>query len=129
MILQIIYSIILGMFIGMEREQCGKVVGYRTVSLITLGSTLFTLMSPEIFGGDNSRVIAQIVSGMGFLGAGVIFKNGDNITGLTTAATLWAAAAIGCLVGVGMNDAALIGTAFILFINHFHLFKQNLHEH
>lgn len=124
MILKIIFSVILGMFIGMEREQSGKAVGYRTVSLITLGSTLFTLMSPEIFGGDNSRVIAQIVSGMGFLGAGVIFKNGDTITGLTTAATLWVAASIGCLVGIGMYDIALIGTVFILLINHFHLFKN-----
>jgi putative Mg2+ transporter-C (MgtC) family protein len=127
MIFQILFSIILGMFIGMEREQCGKAVGYRTVSLITLGSTLFTLMSPQIFGGDNSRIIAQIVSGMGFLGAGVIFKNGDNISGLTTAATLWVAAAIGCLVGIGCNKEALIGTLLILVINHFHFFKNNEH--
>jgi len=124
MILKIIFSIILGMFIGMEREQSGKVVGYRTVSLITLGSTLFTLMSPEIFGGDNSRIIAQIVSGMGFLGAGVIFKNGDTITGLTTAATLWVSAAIGCLVGMEMYSTAFIGTIFILVINYFHLFSK-----
>ena len=124
MILKIIFSIILGMFIGMEREQSGKVVGYRTVSLITLGSTLFTLMSPEIFGGDNSRIIAQIVSGMGFLGAGVIFKNGDTITGLTTAATLWVSAAIGCLVGMEMYSTAFIGTILILVINHFHLFSK-----
>lgn len=123
MILQILYSIILGVLIGLERENSGKVVGYRTISLITLGSTLFTLMSPTIFYGDNSRIIAQIVSGMGFLGAGVIFKNGDNITGLTTAATIWIAAAIGCLVGVEMYKEALTGTIFILFINHFHLFK------
>ena len=124
MILKIIFSIILGVFIGMERELSGKVVGYRTVSLITLGSTLFTLMSPEIFGGDNSRIIAQIVSGMGFLGAGVIFKNGDTITGLTTAATLWVSAAIGCLVGMEMYSIAFIGTILILVINHFHLFSK-----
>lgn len=124
MILKIIFSIILGMFIGMEREQSGKVVGYRTVSLITLGSTLFTLMSPEIFGGDNSRIIAQIVSGMGFLGAGVIFKNGDTITGLTTAATLWVSAAIGCLVGMELYSIAFICTILILIINHFHLFSK-----
>lgn len=123
MILKLIYSIILGMFIGMEREQSGKVVGYRTISLITLGSTLFTIMSPTIFTGDNSRIIAQIVSGIGFLGAGIIFKNDDGIHGLTTAATIWAAAAIGCLVGVGFFKEALIGSIFILFINYFHLFK------
>lgn len=112
------------MFIGMEREQSGKAVGYRTVSLITLGSTLFALMSPEIFGGDNARIIAQIVSGMGFLGAGVIFKNGDTISGLTTAATLWVAAAIGCLVAMGLYKIAIVGTVLILVINHFHLFNK-----
>ena len=78
MILKIIISVILGSLIGLERERHGKVVGVRTLSLICLGATLFTLMSP--FGyGDESRVVAQIVSGVGFLGAGIIFKNGDNI--------------------------------------------------
>lgn len=119
MILQILFSIILGILIGLEREKHGKSVGIRTVSLITLGSTLFCLMSPTIFSGDNSRIIAQIVSGIGFLGTGIIFKNGDTVHGLTTAATIWAAAAIGCLVGTFMYKEAAIGTLFIILINIF----------
>jgi putative Mg2+ transporter-C (MgtC) family protein len=74
-------------------------------------------MSPNIFNGDNSRIIAQIVSGIGFIGAGIIFKNGDEVHGLTTAATIWASAAIGCLVGSNMFIEAGIGTVAVLFIN------------
>lgn len=117
MILKVIISVALGFILGLEREQHGNAVGVRTVSLITLGSTLFCLMSPVIAGGDNARIIAQIVSGVGFLGAGIIFKNGDSIRGLTTAATMWAAAAIGCLVGTSMYFEALVGTTAILIIN------------
>lgn len=119
-------SILFGYMIGIERENSGKAVGSRTISLICLGSTLFCLMSPQIFGGDNSRVIAQIVSGIGFIGAGIIFKHEDKVHGLTTAATIWASAAIGCLVGSGLYKAAFIGTLAILFINvTFKYFKKN----
>ena len=83
-------SIFLGYLIGYERERQGKVVGTRTVSLIALGSALFVIMSPSIFNGDNSRIVAQVVSGIGFLGAGIIFKDGNTVRGLTTAATIWA---------------------------------------
>lgn len=67
--------------------------------------------------GDNSRIVAQVVSGIGFLGAGIIFKNGDSVHGLTTAATIWAAAAVGSLVGLGMFLEAFLGTIIILIIN------------
>ena len=110
-------ALVLGYLIGLERELHGKVVGTRTISLITLGSTLFVLMSPSIFNGDNSRIIAQVVSGIGFLGAGIIFKHGDTVRGLTTAATVWCAAAIGCLCGYGMYVEAIVGTAAIMIIN------------
>lgn len=116
-ILQIIFSILLGSLIGLEREYAGKDVGVRTLALITLGATLYCLMSPTIFNGDNSRIIAQIVSGIGFLGAGIIFKNDKNVHGLTTAATIWAAAAIGCLVGIQMYLEAFVGTCGIILIN------------
>lgn len=116
-IIKIILSTILGLIIGYERETSGKSVGIRTVSLICLGSTLFCLMSPTIFNGDNSRIIAQIVSGIGFFGAGIIFKNGDEVHGLTTAATIWTIAAVGALVGIGMFPEAIIGSIFILIIN------------
>lgn len=110
-------ALVLGYLIGLERELHGKVVGTRTISLITLGSTLFVLMSPSIFNGDNSRIIAQVVSGIGFLGAGIIFKHGDTVRGLTTAATVWCAAAIGCLCGYGMYIEAIVGTVAIMIIN------------
>ena len=115
---------ILGYLIGVERELHGKVVGTRTISLIAIGTALYVLMSPSIFGGDNSRIIAQVVSGIGFLGAGIIFKDGDTVKGLTTAATVWCAAAVGGLCGFGMFAEALLGTLAIVAINIF--FKHRL---
>ena len=114
---KIILATLLGYLIGLERELHGKVVGTRTISLIAIGSTLYVMMSPSIIGGDNSRIIAQVVSGIGFLGAGIIFKNGDTVKGLTTAATVWCAAAIGCLCGYGYLAEAILGTVAIMFIN------------
>ena len=116
MIWKILLSVVLGFLIGLERETTGKVIGIRTVSLITLGCTLFTLMSP-LGAEDNSRVVAQIVSGLGFLGAGVIFKNGATVQGLTTAATIFCAGSIGALVGLSMFKEAILGTIAIIFIN------------
>lgn len=114
---KIILATALGYLIGLERELHGKMVGTRTVSLIAIGGALYVLMSPSIFGGDNSRIIAQVVSGIGFLGAGIIFKDGDTVKGLTTAATVWCSAAIGCLCGYGMFAEAIIGTIAIMIVN------------
>jgi putative Mg2+ transporter-C (MgtC) family protein len=116
-IIKIVLATALGYLIGMERELHGKVVGTRTISLIAIGSALYVLMSPSVIGGDNSRVIAQVVSGIGFLGAGIIFKDGDTVKGLTTAATVWCAAAIGCLCGFGMLAEAVLGTVAIMTVN------------
>ncbi|MBQ7530129.1 MAG: MgtC/SapB family protein [Paludibacteraceae bacterium] len=112
-------AFILGYLIGIERELHGKVVGTRTVTLIAIGTAMYVLMSPTIFGGDNSRIIAQVVSGIGFLGAGIIFKDGDTVKGLTTAATVWCAAAVGGLCGFGMFAEAILGTVAIIIINIF----------
>ena len=125
-LLKIVLSVGLGLVIGLERETSGKSVGIRTLSLICLGSTLFCLMSPTILGGDNSRVVAQIVSGIGFLGAGIIFKNGDEVHGLTTAATIWATAAIGALVGMGLYTESIVGSIAILVINMLFKYFKNL---
>ena len=126
---KVILAMALGYLIGMERELHGKVVGTRTISLIAIGSTLFVLMSPAMLHGDNSRIIAQVVSGIGFLGAGIIFKHGDTVKGLTTAATVWCAAAIGCLCGYGMYAEAVIGTIAVMIVNllfkHIHPEKKN----
>ena len=113
-ITKIVLATALGYLIGMERELHGKAVGTRTISLIAIGSALYVLMSPAITGGDNSRIIAQVVSGIGFLGAGIIFKDGDTVKGLTTAATVWCAAAIGGLCGFGMFAEAVMGTIAII---------------
>ncbi len=121
---KIALAMALGYLIGLEREWHGKVVGTRTISLIAIGSALYVLMSPAIIGGDNSRIIAQVVSGIGFLGAGIIFKHGDTIRGLTTAATVWCAAAIGCLCGYGMFAEAVVGTIAVMTVNL--LFKHQL---
>ena len=126
LITKIVLATGLGYLIGMERELHGKVVGTRTISLIAIGSALYVLMSPSIIGGDNSRIIAQVVSGIGFLGAGIIFKDGDSVKGLTTAATVWCAAAVGCLCGAGMFAEAVLGTVAILIVNLF--FKHMKHE-
>lgn len=112
-------AFVLGYLIGIEREWHGKVVGTRTVTLIAIGTAMYVLMSPTISGGDNSRIIAQVVSGIGFLGAGIIFKDGDTVKGLTTAATVWCAAAVGGLCGFGMFAEAMLGTVAIIIINIF----------
>jgi putative Mg2+ transporter-C (MgtC) family protein len=116
MIWQLLFSVLLGFLIGLEREIHGKSVGIKTVSLITLGSTLFVTMSPMIMDGDNSRIIAQVVSGVGFICAGVLIKGDNHISGLTTSSILWVSAAIGCLVGCGMFLEAGLGTLLILII-------------
>jgi len=125
-LIQLILSLLLGFVIGLERERHGKMVGTRTLSLIVLGSMVFTTMSPTIFQGDNSRIIAQVVSGIGFIGAGIIFKDGNQIRGLTTAATVWTASAVGCLIGCEMFLEAIYSSITIVIINlFFRYFKQD----
>jgi putative Mg2+ transporter-C (MgtC) family protein len=113
---------VLGGLIGLERELDEKAAGVRTHMLVSVGSALFTIVSAYGFheflteGGavvraDPSRIAAQIVTGIGFLGAGVILRRGLTVTGLTTAATLWLVAAIGMAAGAGFWSAALIATA------------------
>lgn len=126
LITKLVLATALGYLIGMERELHGKAVGTRTISLIAIGSALYVLMSPSILNGDNSRIIAQVVSGIGFLGAGIIFKDGDTVKGLTTAATVWCSAAIGCLCGYGMFAEAILGTVAIMCVNLF--FKHLRHD-
>lgn len=100
-----------GAVLGLEREVTGKAAGLRTHAMVGLGSAVFTALSIEAFGtADPSRVAAQIVSGIGFLGAGAIFRSGPLIKGLTTAAGLWAAAALGMAAGAGHEAWALVAT-------------------
>lgn len=107
----------LGGLLGLEREATGKQAGLRTHALVGLGSALFTILSISGFqGGETSRVAAQIVSGVGFLGAGAIFRSGPLVKGLTTAAGLWAAAAVGMAAGADQTALAVIATVMAAVI-------------
>ena len=108
---------ILGIIIGVERQYRRRIAGIRTITLVSLGAFLFVSVSKLTVANDISRVAAQVVSGIGFLGAGVILRDGKNIRGLNTAATLWCSAAIGTLTALGLVIEAIIGVFFILFSN------------
>lgn len=113
--LRILIAVGLGFFMGLEREYHHRYIGIRTVSLVTLACCLFC--SVQLYGSDPTRIIGQVVTGMGFLGAGVIFKEGTSVKGMTTAATLWSASAIGSLVGLGFIGEAIAGTICVIVIN------------
>jgi len=104
--------------IGLEREVRLQAAGFRTHMLVGIGSALFTILSLTAFGppADPARVAAQIVTGIGFLGAGAIFKEGATVRGLTTAAGLWTVAAIGMAAGVGSLLLATVATAVVLLV-------------
>jgi putative Mg2+ transporter-C (MgtC) family protein len=111
---RLILSLVVGAAIGAERETRGKAAGFRTMTLICFGSTLFTMASTKLTEdlGDPSRVAAQVVTGVGFLGAGAIMRDGPRVSGLTTAATIWITAALGMGIASGGWDVSL--TAAVL---------------
>ncbi|MCD7438940.1 MgtC/SapB family protein [Streptomyces lincolnensis] len=106
-----------GALIGIERQWRQRMAGLRTNTLVATGSALFVLLSSSFGSGDPSRVAAQVVSGIGFLGAGVIMRDGLNVSGINTAATLWCSAAVGSLAGAGLTGYALTGAAAIVAVN------------
>ncbi|MGA2285198.1 MAG: MgtC/SapB family protein [Dehalococcoidia bacterium] len=112
--LRMVLAAALGGFIGIERELRGYPAGVRTMALVALGASLFTEISLITSGED--RIAAGIVTGVGFLGAGVIFREGYTIKGITTAATVWSAAAIGMAVGRHLYWAALLGSVLIFLL-------------
>lgn len=108
-------SIVLGFIIGLERESRGKDAGISTHILVIGGSMLFTLISAMVDPASTSRIASQIIPGIGFLGAGLILKEGGNVHNLTTAASLWFSAAIGMAIGFGFYTVAIIaGVACML---------------
>jgi len=119
-ILRLLLATALGAGIGYQRERANKPAGLRTHALICLGSALFTVVSIFGFtdGVDTSRVAAAVVTGIGFIGAGVIFRGmrGDRVMGLTTAASVWVAAAIGLAAGVGMYLVASIMAVLTMLV-------------
>ena len=114
-IISMVMAIICGGIIGFEREYKNKSTGFRTIILITLGSTIFTIVSRHGVGADD-RISANIITGIGFIGAGVIFKDKMSVMGLTTAAVIWTAAAIGMTTGIGYHSLAFVFTIITLAI-------------
>lgn len=123
LVLRLSLATVLGGIIGFEREVNNRPAGFRTHILVTLGSCLIMILSKhgfigfgfEGYGGEPARLAAQVVSGIGFLGAGTIMREGTNVRGLTTAASIWISGGIGLAVGCGFYIAALITTGLALF--------------
>lgn len=129
MVLRLVVALVLGGLVGLERELIGKEAGIRTAMLVSAGAAIFAMIAialpyivavspenlPEVVARNSGflGVIANIVVGIGFLGAGIILKTGEHVKGLTTSAVIWATAAIGTLVGIGLITFAVISAVLI----------------
>lgn len=119
---RVLLAAILGAVIGFEREWSGKPAGFRTLMLVSAGAALFTIISARMalqnIGGnsDITRIASNIVTGIGFVGAGIIFRGKSGVHGLTTAATVWVGAAIGMAVGIGSYQLAIVTTVIVWLI-------------
>lgn len=135
---RVVAACVLGSAIGLERELTNKYAGLRTHILVCLGSCVFTILSiyafpmavdqshPQAY-GDPARIAAQILTGIGFIGGGTVLRHGSSVYGLTTAATLWVAAAIGMACGTGMLDVAGVTTIFsVIVLVLIRLFEKNV---
>lgn len=115
-LVRFLMAVLFGGIVGIEREYRSKSAGFRTMIMISFGSCFFTLMS-NFIGGDNpDRIASNIVTGIGFLGAGVIFRSESRVNGITTAATIWAVAAVGMGIGAGHYFASAFGSLVIIFV-------------
>jgi putative Mg2+ transporter-C (MgtC) family protein len=124
-ILKLLIAAGLGSLIGIEREYHSKSAGLRTMILIAVGSTLFTIISAKL-GGDTGRIAANIVTGIGFIGGGIIFRENNRVVGITTAATVWATAALGMCVGIGYYEIASVSSGIVLVVLYAFVPLQNL---
>lgn len=122
---------LLGAIIGIDREYRGKPAGFRTLMLVSLGAAIFSMVSYKMAlmdpnaNSDVTRIASSIVTGIGFLGAGIIFRNGQDVKGLTTAATVWMAAAIGMAAGIGSFTLAIVSTVITwITLFFFHYLEQ-----
>lgn len=113
---RLLVAMAIGLILGVEREHRDKSAGLRTLTLISLGSCLFMIVSITLANGTIDRIASNIVTGIGFIGAGVIFKSDRGVNGITTAATIWVTAAAGMAVGSGLYLEAMAATALILLI-------------
>lgn len=123
-VIKLIVSFLLGAFIGFDREKHGRDAGIRTYAAVCIGATLFTAVAAHLVNdvAAESRVIANIITGVGFLGAGIIYRNSSAGTshGLTTAATVWCTAAVGVAVGLNMFIIAIAGAITLYFLLSLH---------
>lgn len=128
---QVLCAFVIGAVIGMEREFRSKAAGFRTMILICVGSCLYTILSKEAGSDSTDRIASNIVTGIGFIGAGVIFKEGITVNGLTTAALIWTTAALGMAIGYNNYPLAIVVSIMVVivlfvlepvqrFINKFH---------
>jgi len=122
-VIRLAIALLAGLIIGFERQWNHKATGLKTNMLVTTGAAIFVLLSIKITAIENNidvtRIISQVVTGIGFLGAGVIFREGANVHGLTSAATIWCSAAIGCMAATGYFMETLICTALVVIVNTF----------
>ena len=137
-VIRVLSALLLGFAIGLEREITNKYAGLRTNILVCLGACIFTIISiygfpevsvtgDELGTRDTARVAAQVVTGIGFIGAGTVFRHGATVFGLTTAATLWVSAAIGMACGAGMYTLAILSTIFsIIILVSVRMFEKNI---
>ncbi len=123
-ILNLVLCMIAGLLIGLERESRGKDAGISTHTLVIMGSMLFTFLSMYVDASSPSRIAAQVVTGIGFLGAGLILKDGIAVRNLTTAASLWFAAAIGMAFGFGYYIVAIVSTIACVLVPRIPHFRQ-----
>jgi len=122
---RLVLAAFLGAMIGLEREYRGYPAGVRTMALVCLGSALYADMS-RIYGG-NDRIAAQIVTGIGFLGAGLIFREGFSVKGVTTAATIWAVAAVGIAIAAEMYIVATFASLIAIVLLELRVVTKNIH--
>ncbi|HTC30582.1 MAG TPA: MgtC/SapB family protein [Candidatus Acidoferrum sp.] len=108
---------VLGLVIGFERQWRQRSIGLHTSSLVSIGAAMFALLDDTLDAGDTTRIAAGIVTGVGFIAGGAILRSGITVTGLTTAATMWATAAVGALAGFGFWRQALAGAVCIVLFN------------
>lgn len=123
---RILLSILIGAIIGLEREYRSKSAGLRTMILVCVGSCIFTLLSYKIGLGSQDRIAANVLTGIGFLGAGVIFREKDRVTGITTATTIWVVSALGMTIGAGFELLACVTAAIVIIILSAFILVQNL---
>jgi len=126
-IIRLLLSVLIGAMIGAEREYRSKSAGLRTMILVCAGSCLFTLISQHLGGPNNGdRIAANIITGIGFLGAGVIFKDENRVNGITTATAIWMIAALGMAVGAGYIETACIAAVIMLIVLSALIYAQQL---